>query len=214
VRSVELQPGDGTVLEGRWDAPDPATRVLVFCHPHPLHGGSMLVPLMQAVTDRLVGRGVAVLRFNFRGAGASTGTHDYGAAERSDVAAAVAHAVRSYPGLPAAVAGWSFGAATALAWQATTGSSLPYVGIAPPVTRDRYPGLPAGDELTPAPRTIILGDRDQFSTVAAATVFADEIGADLHVIRGSDHFFHFREDRVAELVAAGIGVPPPPDGAQ
>ncbi|MEA1902666.1 MAG: hypothetical protein U9N56_03980, partial [Actinomycetota bacterium] len=94
---------DGITLECRIDSPEEPTRVTVFCHPHPLHGGSMMAPLMIAVTRRLVERGHKVLRFNFRGTGASTGEHDYGEAEQKDVAAAVLHAEEF--GLPVGVAG-------------------------------------------------------------------------------------------------------------
>ena len=42
----------------------------------------MSAPLLVAVTKALAVYGVAVLRFNFRGVGASTGEHDYGDGEQ------------------------------------------------------------------------------------------------------------------------------------
>ncbi len=204
--TLRLETGSGVTLEARWDAPGDARMAVVLCHPHPLHGGTMSAPLLVAVTKALVVYGVAVLRFNFRGVGASTGQHDYGDAEQEDVAAAIAHAGERFPALPQAIAGWSFGAATALRWQASTGSTLPYAGIAPPVLRERYPGLPGNGDLTPADRTIVLGDRDQFSPVAAAERYAAEIDATLRILTGSDHFFYFREERVAAVLAEAIGL--------
>lgn len=204
--TLQLESGAGVTLEARWDGTDDARMAVVLCHPHPLHGGTMSAPLLVAVTKALVAYRVAVLRFNFRGVGTSTGEHDYGDAEQDDVAAAVAHAAARFPALPQAIAGWSFGAATALRWQATTGSTLPYAGIAPPVLRERYPGLPGNGDLAPADRTIILGDRDQFSPVPAAERYAAEIDATLRILNGSDHFFYFREERVATVVAEAIGV--------
>ncbi|NNJ46811.1 MAG: hypothetical protein HKP18_03175, partial [Acidimicrobiia bacterium] len=50
-------------------------------------------------------------------------------------------------------------------------------------------------------RLLIVGDRDQFVTVADLQAYADAAGATVTVLNGSDHFFYFREDRVAELVA-------------
>lgn len=191
-------------LEARWDAPDDPHFVAVLCHPHPLQRGTMNAPLMGAMARSLCMRGFAVLRFNFRGVGASTGRHDYGVGEVDDVAAAVTAAVAAYPDRPLGLSGWSFGAAAALRYQAKTRSGLPYAGIAPPVARDRSPALPAAHELEAAHRTFIVGDRDQFVTVDDLTAYAQSIGARIEVLDGSDHFFHFREDRVAAAVADAL----------
>ena len=158
---------DDIRLAGRWDVPgdgDP-TRVTVFCHPHPLQGGTMEAPLMRAVTAALVDAGHAVLRFNFRGVGDSTGTWGEGIAEQDDVAAAVGAAARTFPGFPLGVAGWSFGAVTSLQWQRRDGSTLPWAGIAPAVRLSTGGGVPSADELPPANRLFILGDRDQFTQI-------------------------------------------------
>ncbi len=191
-------------LEAQWDIPAEPVRAAVFCHPHPLHGGTMAAPLMQAVARSLCMRGFAVLRFNFRGVGESAGQHEYGVGEVEDVAAAVTAAAATYPDLPLGLAGWSFGAATALRYQARERSTLPYVGIAPPVSSDRTPTLPARHELAPAHRLFVLGDRDQFVTVEGLTEYATSIDAHIEVLQGSDHFFYFREERVAAAVADGL----------
>lgn len=191
-------------LEARWDIPAQPTRVLVFCHPHPLQRGTMTAPLMEAVTRSLCMRGFAVLRFNFRGAGQSTGSHDYGVGEVDDVHAAVTEAVGTYPDLPLGLAGWSFGAATALRYQAREQSTAAYVGIAPPVAVDRAPALPMRHELAPAHRLFVLGDRDQFVTVDGLTEYAGRIGGRIEILEGSDHFFYFREERVAAALADGL----------
>ena len=191
-------------LEAQWDRPDEPTNVLVFCHPHPLQRGTMHAPLMQAVARSLCMRGFAVLRFNFRGVGESSGSHDFGVGEVDDVAAAVIAAAQSFPGLPLGLAGWSFGAATALRYQAREQSRLPYVGIAPPVASARTPTLPSAHELAPTHRTFIVGDRDQFVMTEELERYAGSIGAHLEVFAGSDHFFYFREERVAAAVADGL----------
>jgi alpha/beta superfamily hydrolase len=164
----------------------------------------MNAPLMVSLTDSLVARSFAVLRFNFRGVGESTGEHDLGHGEMDDVSAAVTAAARAHPALAIGIAGWSFGAATALRWQARDGNRLPWVGIAPPINSSRSLPLPTAAELPPASRTVILGDRDQFATVEASETYADSIDAELHILKGSDHFFYFREEKVAELVAGGL----------
>jgi alpha/beta superfamily hydrolase len=165
----------------------------------------MNVPLFEAITTDLVERRVAVLRFNFRGVGRSTGSHDAGLAEIDDIASAMTYAESSLPGLEFGIAGWSFGAATALRWHARDRSQHNYVGIAPG-TNQR---LPEPEELMPVRRTIIIGDRDQLVSPDVVADYANRAGATLHVLKGSDHFFYFREQKVACLVAAGLGLEVP-----
>lgn len=162
----------------------------------------MNAPLMVKVADRLVGAGFGVLRFNFRGVGGSSGHHDGGVGELEDVAAAMAAARRLAGGRPTVIAGWSFGAAVALRWQAHGGDDSPYAGIAPAVANPFSPSLPTADELAPARRGFVIGDRDQYTSVSALTTYAESIGAEVTVLAGSDHFFFFREEQVADAVAA------------
>jgi len=164
----------------------------------------MNAPLMVAVTRHLTAAGFAVLRFNYRGVGASSGAWDHGNGERIDVGAAVAAARTAFPVGPLGIAGWSFGAAISLRWLGATGQALPWVGIAPPVAPTLTPELPAPGSLAPFERTFIIGDRDQFTTVAEMTAYASGVGGTVEILQGSDHFFYFREDRVADLVVRGF----------
>ena len=191
---LNLNTTDGVTLEARIDSPAQPERFTVFCHPHPLHGGSMNAPLMISVASALVERGHTVLRFNFRGTGASEGEHDYGQSELNDITAAIGLAETK--GLPISLAGWSFGAATALRWLADTESSLPYAGIAPPPA-----DLP--DELPAGPKRVILGNRDQVIDAESLRTYAVDHAVDLLITPG-DHFFHGRGKRIGELVAQGL----------
>ena len=197
---------DGVVLEDTWSAPaTPTVRgVVVLCHPHPLDGGTMTTPLMRTVAATLAEAGFWVLRFNFRGGGASQGTWGGGFGEVLDVAAAVEAAAAAHPGRRLGLAGWSFGATISLAWQAESGSSLPWAGIAPGIRSYRGTEMPDLARLVPASRLIVIGDRDQFATVAEMNHFATSVGAAVTVLPGSDHFFLYRERKVGELVAAHL----------
>jgi alpha/beta superfamily hydrolase len=166
----------------------------VFCHADPKQAGTMNNPLMIAVTRRLVERGHLVVRFNFRGTGASTGAHDHGSAEIGDVSAAVEHARAM--GLPVGLAGWSFGGVVALGWLASAGETVPYAGIAPSPER-----LPA--ELPPGPKRIILGTREQVIDADGLIDYATGHGIDL-VLTPGDHFFHGRGERIGDLVGQGL----------
>jgi alpha/beta superfamily hydrolase len=72
------------------------------------------------------------------------------------------------------------------------------------VASPRSPALPAAHELEDSHRTFIVGNRDQFVTVDDLAAYALSIGARIEVLDGSDHFFYFREERVAAAVADAL----------
>ncbi len=194
IERVNLTTSDGETLEARWDRPEGPTGVAVFCHPHPMQGGSMMAPLMVAVTTLLVERGFAVLRFNFRGTGESSGSHDDGVAEIHDVEAAVDSAREV--GLPLFMGGWSFGAGMALRWLAGQDEPPPYSGIAP--SPDALPTV-----LPPGPKRIVLGTRDQVVDGEKIRSYCESHSIDL-VLTPGDHFFHGRGRKIGSLVAQGF----------
>lgn len=200
IDRIELSTTDGETLEARWDRPERPVGAVVLCHPHPQQGGTMMAPLMVAVTTRLVERGFSVLRFNFRGIGASTGKHDHGKAEVLDVAAAVKSARDTE--LAIHLSGWSFGAGTALRWLGSQQDSVPYAGIAPSAE-----DLP--DDLPPGPKRIVVGTRDQVVDVEGIRAYAERLSIDLLLTPG-DHFFHGRGKKIGDLVAQGFELPSNP----
>jgi alpha/beta superfamily hydrolase len=117
---VAFDTADGLTLVGELATPQGRTPVatLVCLHPLPTHGGFMDSHVLRKAAARLPALAdLAVLRFNTRGTssprGTSEGEYDGGVAERYDVAAAVAFAVRR--GLPRPwLLGWSFGTELAL----------------------------------------------------------------------------------------------------
>jgi len=90
---VHIRTSDGVLLEARWDSRPNPQRVVVLCHPNPAQAGSMAAPLMRLLASHLAGMGWAVLRFNFRGVGESTGVSGQGEREVDDVAGAVTAAL-------------------------------------------------------------------------------------------------------------------------
>src|ERR1700730_16929112 len=142
----------GPSLEGRLALiPDPKGG-FVLCHPHPLYGGDMDNPVVMRAAEVVGEVGDATLRFNFRGVGASTGTHDKGAGEQDDVRAAVAAlAGHLPPGSPVGVIGYSFGAWTAT--RAMRPGDAPLGLIAPPLGMFDFqlPTPPGGRILVVAP---------------------------------------------------------------
>ena len=125
---------DGLTFEGVVAQPDEGTGPwpgVVICHPHPLHGGNMDNNVVLALALGLAQEGFVTLRFNFRGVGFSEGTWRNGVGQTDDTATAVRAAGIAFPDLRLGIAGWSFGATTSLHWQIETGSTLPWVGVAP-----------------------------------------------------------------------------------
>src|SRR3970040_2479352 len=87
---VALDVRSGPRRESRLALPGAPKAGLVVCHPHPLYGGDMDNPVVVRVAEVAQGAGVATLRFNFRGVGASGGVHGGGDGAQEHVAAAPA----------------------------------------------------------------------------------------------------------------------------
>jgi alpha/beta superfamily hydrolase len=100
-------------LEGILELPEERTRppACILCHPHPIGGGSMSVPLLEIMSEVLAESGWACLRFNFRGVGRSGGVSTGGIREVEDIEGAWTW-LREREDIDAddlSVAGWSFG---------------------------------------------------------------------------------------------------------
>src|SRR5437867_9908494 len=133
-QSVVIDVRQQLTLEARLAVPASPGGGIVVCHPHPLYGGDMDNPVVIRVAEVAESLGIATLRFNFRGVGASTGQHGGGEAEVEDIKAARAAMAERLPaGSAIGLAGYSFGAAVAARVAATT-SDLPALAlVAPPL---------------------------------------------------------------------------------
>ena len=201
--SLQLRTADGLTLEAVLDVPDAPGGAFVFCHPHPQMGGTMNAPLLKALTADLVARGWAVLRFNFRGIGASEGETGLGIDEVADAEAAVAEARDRFADLPVAIGGWSFGAAVAGRVAAKDGSLAAYVAIAPAVKEK--PGVTAG--LPPSeqvqldmPSLVVVGVNDELVDPADARAWCEAVGVRFTEMKGANHFFWAKYDDLSALV--------------
>src|SRR5437764_9568221 len=99
-------------LEALLDEPPAGTdvrAVAVLGHPHPQHGGTMHTKAVYQAAKAFTRIGCAVLRFNFRGAGASAGSFSDGEGEMDDCRAALDFVHDRYPHASLWVGGMSFG---------------------------------------------------------------------------------------------------------
>ena len=101
-------------LEALWWKVEKPRAAAVVCHPHPLHGGTMHNHVTYRLAQTFRDNGVSCVRFNFRGVGRSTGTHDGGVGEIDDARAALDWVAGQEPSVPLWLGGFSFGARTAL----------------------------------------------------------------------------------------------------
>lgn len=158
--------------------------VVVLCHPHPQHGGTMDNKVVQTLARAFVQMGYRAVRFNFRGVGGSAGAWDQGRGEIDDALAVIA-ALRN-PDLPLALGGFSFGsyvATHAAARQAEDAKPERLILIGPAVTNFTLAPVPPGT-------IVIHGETDDVVPLAGVLDWARPQALPITVVPGSGHFFH------------------------
>jgi hypothetical protein len=188
VEEAVRVPCDDFELEGRLSLPRSPSLAVALCHPHPLMGGDLHSPPVAWVREALASRGAAVLRFNFRGTGASGGTHGGGVDELRDADAALSFLAARVPHARLALAGYSFGALVAarLAAAGTRGDLFALGLIAPPCAMTELPELAAA--VFAGGVVAIAGDLDEFCPASELRAWAERGGVRCEILRGEDHF--------------------------
>jgi alpha/beta superfamily hydrolase len=187
-------------IEGLYRVCDSGKGV-VITHPHPLYGGDMFNPVVEAIADAYRQKGFATLRFNFRGSGRSTGTHDQGIGERVDVARAVEFMKRNDAD-EIYLSGYSFGSyVNAMAMQ----TDLTVAGmtmVAPPVAFIEF----ADDLRLPQLSTVVVGERDEFAPPGMIRPLLEQWNphARMSIIHDADHFFFGFLDEVTRRLAEHV----------
>jgi len=187
-------------LEGLFES-GLTSRGVVITHPHPLYGGDMHNPVVGAIRRAYRMKGVATLRFNFRGAGESEGQHDNGVGEQDDVLAALSF-LRESGFQSVELAGYSFGAwVNALTLQRERLSEN-LVMVSPPVafvdfaSIGRLPGL----------RLVVTGSRDEIAPpgVIRQMLTTWNLSAHFDIIDGSDHFYNLHTRQLEDVLGRHI----------
>lgn len=199
-RNMMFPSGD-LALEGTLHLPAEEGRFpgVVICHPHPQYGGDMYNVIVASLAQSLCNAGIAALRFHFRGVDMSEGSFDGGIGEIEDATAAMEFMslCENVDASRVGIAGYSFGAAVALAaaWQSNTAQAL--VSIACP---SRVFNEISARELL-LPKLLILGEHDhdfpaqQFKFMARRYTDPKAI----EIIGGADHFFGGHVSEVTTL---------------
>jgi alpha/beta superfamily hydrolase len=174
----------------------------VVCHPHPLYGGEMMNNVVQALVEELSERGLATLRFNFRGTGASGGSHGGGEAEKQDVRAAVGFLGHEADVTRIVVAGYSFGAHVGMDAAAGDDRVVALVGVSLPVGMMDASVL----EGCTKPKLLVAGGRDDIGPVVVLGDLLARIPEpkSLEVVEGADHFWSGLESEAARIAGAWV----------
>jgi alpha/beta superfamily hydrolase len=176
---------------------------VVLAHPHPQHGGTMHSKVVYFAARALAGIGCAVLRFNFRGVGASEGAWDEGRGEREDFRACLDVMAARYPAAELWAAGYSFGAWVALIEGAIDPRVSVLVGIAPTIGMHDFSAFAASTK----PKFLVHGERDEIVPLKTMWQFYGPLPEpkELAVIDAADHLFdgHVSEvgDAIEDLLA-------------
>jgi alpha/beta superfamily hydrolase len=171
-----------------------AERVALVLHPHPLYGGTMHNKVAVHMAKALEAAGYVTLRFNFRGVGESTGSHDGGRGAADDARVALDYLLAHQPAAgEVLVAGFSFGASVALRFGCADARVHRLIAVGTPASWLDPTLLTSCGK----PIAFIHGERDQTAPLAALEKL---VGRErIRIIPGADHFF---EQHLDDLRAA------------
>lgn len=200
-------PGRAGNLEGLLWAPEPSQNIdlaAVVCHPHPLYQGTMHNKVVYQAAKALDSMGIPVLRFNFRGVGASDGTYDHGHGEEDDVRTALDFLSSQFSGAALIAAGFSFGAWVGLRAGCSDHRVVDLIGLGLPID-DRKLGFGYLRTCTKS-KLLVQGEIDQYGGRPHFENFIQsfrlEAARETRVIfiPGADHFFKDHLDEVADAL--------------
>ena len=199
-----LPPGtighDGRVSVGH---PDGLRAAVVLGHPHTQYGGTMHTKAVYQTAKALSRIGCVVLRFNFRGAGASAGTFSDGPGEMDDFRTALDYMHEQYPGARLWVGGMSFGSWVALTVGAEDQRVSALIGLCPPVARYDFTSV----EHSTKAKFFIQGEFDEICFLKDMRAFYAGAAEpkELVVIDGADHLFDGKVAEVADAIEDLLG---------
>src|ERR671930_701337 len=188
-----LKPGHETGLRA----------AVVFAHPHTEYGGTMHTKVVYQASKALSRIGCAVLRFNFRGAGASPGAFTNGPGEMDDYRAALDFMHERYRDTPLWAAGMSFGSYVALTVGAEDRRVATLIGIALPISRYNFNAVARSTK----PKFFVHGERDELCPLNDIRAFYARAAEpkELVVIDGADHLFDGKVGEVADAIEDLLG---------
>ena len=166
--------------------------VAVITHPHPLFAGTMDNKVVQTLARAFVQCGWRAVRFNFRGVGATEGTHDAGRGELQDLLAVIDQVTSSEATapIPLALAGFSFGSfVVSHALEPLGDQRGPQQLVLVGTAATRFDVAPIPQALHG--RTLVLhGEHDDTVPLVDVMNWARPQSLPVTVLAGGSHFFH------------------------
>lgn len=196
LRHVDLHTDAGRLEALYRDIDDPAA-VAVVCHPHPLEGGTLHNKVVFRAARALEEVQIATIRFNFRGAGMSQGTHDRGEGEQRDVEAALAWIRKKHPGKTVFAGGFSFGSwvSSRVACESSEVDAMFLLGA--PVNKYDMDYLRRCDK----PMLFVHGSDDIYGDIDKLETLVQRCRrAELFIVQGADHFFASQLEAMQAMV--------------
>jgi uncharacterized protein len=193
-RNIFLEGPAGRLEAILWKPVAQPRLAALVCHPHPLFGGTMHNKVVYQAAKSLDALGLPVLRFNFRGAGLSGGTHDRGRGEQADVRTALDFLAAEFPGIPLLVAGFSFGCWVGLRVGCADERVTELIGLGAPVNSSDFSYLRNCDK----PKLFVHGANDEHGNIKKVEALVESLPGEkrLVVVAGADHFFVGKLDQV------------------
>ena len=210
-------------LEGKFlPAGTERAPVALLLHPHPQHGGTMHNKVVYTLNQAFARAGFSTLRFNFRGVGRSQGSYGRGEGELQDAASALDWVQQNLPNSRGCwIAGFSFGAWIGMQLLMRRPEIDRFIAVAPPANIFDF------SFLAPCPSSglIVQGDKDEIVPEESVAKLAEKLSkqkdivVSFQVVKGANHFFADRLEKldalVADYAAAAVpamrlAAPPPP----
>jgi alpha/beta superfamily hydrolase len=166
--------------------------IALIAHPNPVQGGTKDNKVVTTLAKAFFALGYVTARPNFRGVGASEGTHDEGRGETEDLLAVADYLRKQHGNLGLVLAGFSFGSYV----QTRVAKRLPpqhMVLVGPAVNR-----FPA--EQVPPDTLVIHGELDDVVPLSAVLDWARPQNLPIVVVPGGEHFFHGRLNALSDIV--------------
>lgn len=187
------------------DVPE-ARGLALICHPNPVQGGTMMNKVVSTLQRTARDAGYCTLRFNYRGVGASGGSHDMGSGEVDDAEAAAGWLLQQHPQLPLSLFGFSFGGFVA----ATLGGRLEAQGMAPERLFMVAPAVMRLGQDAPLPQrgslTVIQPEQDEVVSPQLVYDWSAALQRPHELLKVAEcgHFFHGKLGELKDLVGSRL----------
>lgn len=170
---------------------DPDSPIVIICHPHPQHGGTMQNKVVTTVSRAAADMGWDSLRFNYRGVGESEGQYGEFFGECDDLRSVIGWVRDQNPEKRLHLAGFSFGSGIASTVVGEFDQFASLTLVAPPV--EKY-DFQVQNSRFDCPVYVVQGSADELVDYQAVERWCKRVDPvpEFLMLMEADHFFHRR----------------------